>query len=72
VRADLPKDSQEIDKLLPIILKRDNVARYEDGKLLIGDRRKYPFDITPPHPVSGIITRHGTLSPFDLPARAQV
>jgi methylthioribose-1-phosphate isomerase len=37
---------QEIDKLLPFVLKRDNVARYEDGKVLIGDRRKYPFEKT--------------------------
>jgi methylthioribose-1-phosphate isomerase len=35
---------QELDKLLPFVLKRDNVARYEDGKVLIGDRRKYPFE----------------------------
>lgn len=37
---------QELDELLPFILKRDNVARYEDGKVLIGDRRKYPFEKT--------------------------
>lgn len=37
---------QEIDKLLPFVLKRDNVARYEDGKVLIGDRREYPFEKT--------------------------
>ena len=35
---------QDIDELLPFILKRNNVARYEDGKVLIGDRRKYPFE----------------------------
>jgi methylthioribose-1-phosphate isomerase len=37
---------QELDKLLPFVLKRNNVARYEDGKVLIGDRRKYPFEKT--------------------------
>ncbi|NIS80124.1 MAG: S-methyl-5-thioribose-1-phosphate isomerase [Anaerolineales bacterium] len=39
-------NDQEIDELLPFVLKRDNVARYEDGKVLIGDRRKYPFEKT--------------------------
>ena len=34
---------QELDSMLPFVLKRDNVARYEDGQVLIGDRRKYPF-----------------------------
>jgi methylthioribose-1-phosphate isomerase len=33
----------ELDELLPFVLKRDNVARYEDGVVYIGDRRKYPF-----------------------------
>ncbi len=36
----------EIDALLPFLLKRDNVARYEDGVVYIGDRRKYPFEKT--------------------------
>ena len=36
-------DYQELDDLLPFVLKRDNVARYEDGVVYIGDRRKYPF-----------------------------
>jgi len=36
-------DLQELDQMLPFVLKRDNVARYEDGQVLIGDRRKYPF-----------------------------
>lgn len=36
----------EIDKLLPFLLKRDNIARYEDGVVYIGDRRKYPFEKT--------------------------
>ncbi len=34
----------ELDALLPFILKRDNIARYEDGTVFIGDRRKYPFE----------------------------
>lgn len=36
-------DFQELDNLLPFVLKRNNVARYEDGIVYIGDRRKYPF-----------------------------
>ncbi|MCK4489738.1 MAG: hypothetical protein KAU23_05730, partial [Anaerolineales bacterium] len=36
-------DLLELDQMLPFVLKRDNVARYEDGVVLIGDRRKYPF-----------------------------
>ena len=35
-----PKD---LDQLLPFVLRRDNVARYENGVVYIGDRRKYPF-----------------------------
>lgn len=34
---------KELDDLLPFVLKRDNVARYEAGVVYIGDRRKYPF-----------------------------
>jgi len=33
-----------IDALLPFLLRRENVARYEDGAVLIGDRRKYPLE----------------------------
>ena len=29
---------------LPFLLRRENVARYEDGVVFIGDRRKYPFE----------------------------
>ncbi|MDF1512535.1 MAG: s-methyl-5-thioribose-1-phosphate isomerase [Anaerolineae bacterium] len=36
-------DSNALNELLPFPLKRDNVARYEDGVVYIGDRRKYPF-----------------------------
>jgi len=36
-------DPKALDELLPFVLKRDNVARYEDGIVYIGDRRKYPF-----------------------------
>ena len=34
----------EINALLPFLLRRENVARYEDGAVIIGDRRKYPFE----------------------------
>ena len=33
----------ELDSMLPFVLKRANVARYEDGQVLIGDRIAYPF-----------------------------
>ncbi len=36
-------DPKALDDLLPFVLKRNNVARYEDGIVYIGDRRKYPF-----------------------------
>ena len=36
-------EPQALNDLLPFVLKRDNVARYEDGVVYIGDRRKYPF-----------------------------
>jgi methylthioribose-1-phosphate isomerase len=34
----------EINSKLPFILKRENVARFEDGDILIGDRSRYPFE----------------------------
>src|SRR5512145_1994338 len=34
----------EINDLLPFLLRRENVARYEDGAVVIFDRRKYPFE----------------------------
>ena len=37
-------DPTALDDLLPFVLKRNNVARYEDGVVYIGDRRKYPFE----------------------------
>lgn len=37
-------NAKEFDKLLPFVLKRNNIARYEDGVVYIGDRRKYPFE----------------------------
>ncbi len=37
-------DLAEINALLPFLLRRENVARYEDGVVVIGDRRKYPFE----------------------------
>ena len=37
-------EPKALDNLLPFVLKRDNVARYENGVVYIGDRRKYPFE----------------------------
>jgi len=34
----------DIEAMLPHILKRQNIARYEDGKVLIGNRAAYPFE----------------------------
>jgi methylthioribose-1-phosphate isomerase len=34
----------DVNSLLPYLLRRENIARYEDGVVLIGDRRKYPFE----------------------------
>lgn len=34
----------ELENLLPHILRRENIARYEDGAVLIGDRSAYPFE----------------------------
>jgi methylthioribose-1-phosphate isomerase len=34
----------EINQMLPWLLRRENVAIYQDGKVIIGDRRKYPFE----------------------------
>jgi methylthioribose-1-phosphate isomerase len=36
--------SENVNDLLPFLLKRDNVARFEDGQVIICDRRKYPFE----------------------------
>ena len=33
----------DTEAILPHILKRNNIARYEDGKILIGNRKDYPF-----------------------------
>ena len=38
--------AEAIDDLLPFLLRRENVARYEDGAVQIGDRRAYPFERT--------------------------
>ncbi|MBI9050833.1 MAG: S-methyl-5-thioribose-1-phosphate isomerase [Anaerolineaceae bacterium] len=37
-------DVKEINEMLPFLLRLENVARYEDGIVVIGDRRKYPFE----------------------------
>ncbi|MBI3159340.1 MAG: S-methyl-5-thioribose-1-phosphate isomerase [Chloroflexi bacterium] len=34
----------EINERLPYLLRRENIARYEGGKVIIGDRRAYPFE----------------------------
>lgn len=36
--------TEDINSMLPFLLRRENVARYEDGVVLIGNRRKYPFE----------------------------
>ncbi len=36
--------SENTNDLLPFVLRRENVARYEDGAVVICDRRKYPFE----------------------------
>ncbi len=36
-------EEQGIYELLPFILKPQNIARFEAGRVLIGDRRQYPF-----------------------------
>jgi methylthioribose-1-phosphate isomerase len=36
----------EINALLPFLLRRENVARYEDGEVVMCDRRQYPFEKT--------------------------
>jgi methylthioribose-1-phosphate isomerase len=32
-----------VNEMLPFLLRRENVARYEDGSVWIGDRLNYPF-----------------------------
>lgn len=39
-------DLVEINNLLPFLLRRENVARYEAGEVIMCDRRKYPFEKT--------------------------
>jgi len=34
----------DIEAMLPHILKRENIARYADGKVMIGNRKDYPFE----------------------------
>ena len=38
-----PAIKEGIYDLLPFVVNPDNIARFEEGKVLIGDRRKYPF-----------------------------
>ena len=35
---------KDIEAMLPHILKRQNIARYADGQVLIGNRKDYPFE----------------------------
>ncbi|MEM7116258.1 MAG: hypothetical protein AAF614_27725 [Chloroflexota bacterium] len=35
---------QDLAHLLPFVLNPHNIARYENGVVLIGDRRKYPLE----------------------------
>ncbi len=37
-------NQSEINALLPFLLRRENVARYESGEVIMCDRRKYPFE----------------------------
>jgi len=37
-------NATEINLMLPWLLRRENVAVYQDGKVVIGDRRKFPFE----------------------------
>ena len=37
-------NATEINQMLPWLLRRENVAVYQEGKVVIGDRRKYPFE----------------------------
>lgn len=39
-------DTKMINAMLPFVLRRENVARIEDGRVMIGDRRQYPFEKT--------------------------
>lgn len=39
-----PAETEGIYDLLPFVVNPANISRFEDGKVLIGDRRKYPFE----------------------------
>jgi len=38
-----PAQKEGVYDLLPFVVNPDNISRFEGGKVLIGDRRKYPF-----------------------------
>ncbi len=38
-----PAQKEGIYDLLPFVVNPQNIARFEDGNVIIGDRRKYPF-----------------------------
>lgn len=39
-----PAEREGIYDLLPFVVNPNNIAKYEDGFVLIGDRKKYPFE----------------------------
>ncbi|MDG1437862.1 MAG: S-methyl-5-thioribose-1-phosphate isomerase, partial [Emcibacteraceae bacterium] len=39
-----PAEKHGIYDLLPFVVNPDNIARFDNGKVFIGDRRKYPFE----------------------------
>ncbi|MFT5098774.1 MAG: methylthioribose-1-phosphate isomerase [Planctomycetaceae bacterium] len=41
-----PAEQEGVYELLPFILNPSNIARFEAGKVIIGDRRAYPFSQT--------------------------
>jgi methylthioribose-1-phosphate isomerase len=40
----VPPMIKNVEDLLPHILKRENIARYENGEVLVGNRAAYPFE----------------------------
>lgn len=42
-RGKSPAEKEGIYELLPFVLNPKNIAQFQDGKVYIGDRRKYPF-----------------------------
>lgn len=40
----MDKTVQEINAMLPFVLRLENIGRYEDGAVIFCDRRQYPFE----------------------------